>query len=1208
MAPTDTDTPQTTNGGNDQGRHAWLELSLRATKIKNTDGFMGRKIGHQDSKNNLKSRVDNFFGASDPFFRLETLADDNHTSQVIAQSEVMINTLKPTWPVVKVDLQALTQMTDENVDALALTAKQFRIVVYDWEKDGEHQYIGALTTNVDELVQKADQQAMRKNGASFELRHERKNKAKKEFRGNLFVTSVRVTYGAPPPPPEAEPSVTSRGIAIVPLDPSEHTNNDASMSSMGHVTAELVSDDADEDEKPNEAVASSPTKKAVAEKEDARPVVKSREIDFAAVPMKVHSEDETEDVSDAKGNAVQKIDGNVSGAKENSVKDTKEVDALNESLRKVKGDIDVLKNDLEKTNQEAEEWQPNKQAAEADFLANKEAVLKIKQEIDQYKQGVDDLLEKKIEEKSPRDAIEEAEAQQTSEKTNQAPIAKEHALEQYNMECAERDSTMNDLETEKKADELDLQFPEEESNKIKNEKEAALQSQVKQECEAAVEKQDAEGARLSDRDKLTEISKESEAVRMVIEEETKTLTELIEKHDALVKEIEAKRASLEEASSQLEGEVRKLQDKVEADKQAQQAKTDKYEKELAEQKVLSDKVTAKLQALEAETRELEEKLEETNRKKDSVETEFQALETQAQEAEDKLKGVKSKKETAEAGLQALETETREVEEKLEGAKAKKERIESILLAIDTETNEMEEKLADARAKKESAVASFVALETETSALEEKLAEAKTKKEIARVSFLALGKETSDMAEKAEKTRLDKEAADAEYKRKCDELEKLKQDLEQKRLEVEQSKSSLKDMDEEVQMDREKEDMDSKQWLVDHIYKAKETATEEYTKANAKLEKIQQDTEVKRLALETATAQLAEIVLDQEKLNAARLDNDKAQQEYDKLQTDLEAFKKQIEATRVEIEGVSKRAVVMAKSLQETQDKFLKDEEATRQLSEKIDKLRLAKQEAEESYAKESASLDKLVKKAGAKLTVTEEEAIRVGDEIKKRETKEKAEGEKSSIQARAFQVDRGGKAFKMEVSENGVSTSRGINLMDIGPSTTRPKKVSEDTLEDSTSFWLVLLVIILLAIALSVVHSWLCEPIELGDVIRPGSALYKNGLLGMLPAAVQPLCTASGVDCDKTHLLVHDKEVTVYDNNGNMTWKILGDHRSAKRVCNVGDDESCEHGLHFTEDGHLILSGIKIQWIEAFEAKGHGELHPWPFEEEPLARTWKVKK
>ena len=58
----------------------------------------------------------------------------------------------------------------------------------------------------------------------------------------------------------------------------------------------------------------------------------------------------------------------------------------------------------------------------------------------------------------------------------------------------------------------------------------------------------------------------------------------------------------------------------------------------------------------------------------------------------------------------------------------------------------------------------------------------------------------------------------------------------------------------------------------------------------------------------------------------------------------------------------------------------------------------------------------------------------------------------------------------------------------------------------------------------------------------------------------------------------------------------------------VGDDETCEHGLHFTEDGHLILSGIKIQWIETFDAQGHGELHPWPFGEEPLARTWKPKK
>ena len=70
-----------------------LLLELRATEIKNTDGVLGRKTGDKPTSGTgrgLLGRIDNFFGASDPFFEVV-----NVDGRVVAMSRILKNTLQP---------------------------------------------------------------------------------------------------------------------------------------------------------------------------------------------------------------------------------------------------------------------------------------------------------------------------------------------------------------------------------------------------------------------------------------------------------------------------------------------------------------------------------------------------------------------------------------------------------------------------------------------------------------------------------------------------------------------------------------------------------------------------------------------------------------------------------------------------------------------------------------------------------------------------------------------------------------------------------------------------------------------------------------------------------------------------------------------------------------------------------------------------------
>ena len=144
----------------------------------------------------------------------------------------------------------------------------------------------------------------------------------------------------------------------------------------------------------------------------------------------------------------------------------------------------------------------------------------------------------------------------------------------------------------------------------------------------------------------------------------------------------------------------------------------------------------------------------------------------------------------------------------------------------------------------------------------------------------------------------------------------------------------------------------------------------------------------------------------------------------------------------------------------------------------------------------------------------------------------------------------------------------------------------------------------LLGAIIKVADMYLSAPIKTGQVLPPGMVLHKCGVAGFVPGLQNVLSSISPeFDCENSYLVVGDEQVTGYDKDGNVEWMIQGTHHTDKKYCDVKDEVDCMRGLHYKDDKHLIMSGTKITWIETFQ-KGVN-LHPWPFEEKPLARVWR---
>lgn len=126
----------------------------------------------QFSANNLDKK--DLFGKSDPFLVFSRTNEDNSTT-VVHKTEVIKNTLNPTWRVFSIPLRTLC-----NGDV----HRTILVQCYDWDSDGGHDFIGHFQTNANMLMKGSTPENV------FECINPKK-KAKKSSYKNSGVVRLR---------------------------------------------------------------------------------------------------------------------------------------------------------------------------------------------------------------------------------------------------------------------------------------------------------------------------------------------------------------------------------------------------------------------------------------------------------------------------------------------------------------------------------------------------------------------------------------------------------------------------------------------------------------------------------------------------------------------------------------------------------------------------------------------------------------------------------------------------------------------------------------------------------------------------------------------------------------------------------------------------------------------------------------------------------
>ncbi|XP_031419862.1 copine-8 [Clupea harengus] len=123
--------------------------------------FCGNKLDKKD-----------FFGKSDPFLVFyRSNVDGSFT--ISHKTEVVKNTLDPVWQAFKIPVRVLCNGDYD---------REIKIEVYDWDRDGGHDYIGEFSTSYRELSKGQSQFNV------YEVVNPRKKKKKKKYKNSGTVT------------------------------------------------------------------------------------------------------------------------------------------------------------------------------------------------------------------------------------------------------------------------------------------------------------------------------------------------------------------------------------------------------------------------------------------------------------------------------------------------------------------------------------------------------------------------------------------------------------------------------------------------------------------------------------------------------------------------------------------------------------------------------------------------------------------------------------------------------------------------------------------------------------------------------------------------------------------------------------------------------------------------------------------------------------
>lgn len=173
--------------------------SLGSRAEKALGGIQGKKCGtiivKAEELNNCRESVmmqfcgnkldkKDFFGKSDPFLVFYRSNEDG-TFTICHKTEVVKNTLNPVWQAFKIPVRALCNGDYD---------RTIKIEVYDWDRDGSHDFIGEFSTSYRELSRGQSQFNV------YEVINQKKKSRKKNYLNSgtvtllSFLVDIEVTF------------------------------------------------------------------------------------------------------------------------------------------------------------------------------------------------------------------------------------------------------------------------------------------------------------------------------------------------------------------------------------------------------------------------------------------------------------------------------------------------------------------------------------------------------------------------------------------------------------------------------------------------------------------------------------------------------------------------------------------------------------------------------------------------------------------------------------------------------------------------------------------------------------------------------------------------------------------------------------------------------------------------------------------------------
>ncbi|XP_056280623.1 copine-8 isoform X1 [Pseudoliparis swirei] len=173
--------------------------SLGSRSEKALGGIQGKKCGtvivKAEELNNCRESVmmqfcgnkldkKDFFGKSDPFLVFYRSNEDS-TFTICHKTEVVKNTLNPVWQAFKIPVRALCNGDYD---------RTIKVEVYDWDRDGGHDFIGEFSTSYRELSRGQSQFNV------YEVVNPKKKERKKKYLNSgtvtllSFLLDIEVTF------------------------------------------------------------------------------------------------------------------------------------------------------------------------------------------------------------------------------------------------------------------------------------------------------------------------------------------------------------------------------------------------------------------------------------------------------------------------------------------------------------------------------------------------------------------------------------------------------------------------------------------------------------------------------------------------------------------------------------------------------------------------------------------------------------------------------------------------------------------------------------------------------------------------------------------------------------------------------------------------------------------------------------------------------